>query len=56
MDSTNWWRKAQEIRTLSLCNHLTYPECLEIMVKRYKRWQRTIRDTGQGTLFPNEEI
>ena len=44
VDSTNWWRDAMTLRTIPACAHLTYGECLEIVVKRYIRWQRTIQD------------
>lgn len=44
VDSTNWWRDAMGLRTLNQLSHLTYGECLEIVVKRYQRWQRTIKD------------
>lgn len=44
VDSTNWWRDAMKLRTLPDTKHLTYGECLEIVVKRYQRWERTIRD------------
>jgi hypothetical protein len=43
VDSNNWWKDAMKIRTQYLMDHLTYGECLEIMVKRYQRWQRVIR-------------
>lgn len=44
VDSTNWWRDAMLVRTVPLCQHLTYGECLEIVVKRYQRWKRVIRE------------
>lgn len=44
VDSTNWWRDAMALRTRSQLSHLTYGECLEIIVKRYKRWQRVIKE------------
>jgi hypothetical protein len=44
VDSTNWWRDAMKLRTISDLDHLTYGECLEIIVKRYQRWTRTIID------------
>lgn len=43
VDSTNWWRDAMKLRTLPDLAHLTYGECLEILVKKYQRWTRTIR-------------
>jgi hypothetical protein len=44
VDSTNWWRDAMKLRTLPDTAHLTYGECLDVVVKRYVRWQREIRD------------
>lgn len=44
VDSTNWWRDAFTLRTKNELSHLTYAECLEIVVKRYKRWSRIIRE------------
>lgn len=44
VDSTNWWRDAMRIRTIPDLAHLNYGECLEIIVKRYQRWQRAIDD------------
>lgn len=44
VDSTNWWRDAMKLRTLPDTAHLTYGECLEIVVKRYQRWTREIRE------------
>ena len=37
MDSTNWFRDAMAIRSRAALQHLTYGECLDIIVKRYKR-------------------
>lgn len=49
VDSTNWWRDAMMItRDMPW---LTYGEALEIVVKRYKRWSRTIRDVDETGLF-----
>jgi hypothetical protein len=42
VDSTNWWRDAFALRVKNELSHLTYAECLEIIVKRYKRWDRVI--------------
>jgi hypothetical protein len=42
VDSTNWWRDALDLRMLKDLQHLTYGECLEIIVKRYQRWERKI--------------
>ena len=54
VDSTNWWRDAMDLRTLPALAHLTYGECLEIIVKRYQRWHRVIRDDVQTPLFPED--
>lgn len=55
VDSTNWWRDAMALRNITMLEHLTYGECLEIVVKRYQRWTRSIRDERQPsrTLFPD---
>jgi len=42
VDSTNWWRDAMKLRTIPDLAHLTYGECLELVVKRYQRWDRQI--------------
>lgn len=56
-DSTNWWRDGMKLRTFPDLGHLTYGECLEIVVKRYVRWQRVIRDPQQeADLFSGLEI
>lgn len=44
VDSTNWWRDAMKLRTINGLQHLTYGECLDIVVKRYKRETRTIEE------------
>jgi hypothetical protein len=46
-DSTNWWRDAMRIRSISELSHLNYGECLEIVVKRYQREGRTIKAAEQ---------
>lgn len=54
VDSNNWWMDAQKLRTLPDTKHLHYGECLEIVVKRYQRWDRGIEDASQSseaTLF-----
>lgn len=51
VDSTNWWKDALDIRSNPLTKHLTPGECLEIVVKRYKRWDRVIKDVNQAGLF-----
>lgn len=47
VDSNNWWMDAQKLRTIPDLAHLTYGECLEIVVKRYQRWERRIVDAGE---------
>ena len=37
MDSTNWWRDALMLSSVNEIKHLTPAECLDIIVKRYKR-------------------
>ena len=59
VDSTNWWRDAMKLRTIPDLQHLTYGECLEIVVKRYQRWTRTIKDrseTVEASLFDREGV
>jgi len=52
VDSTNWWRDAMKLRTMPDTSHLTYGECLEIVVKRYQRWERKIiEQRKEKTLF-----
>ncbi len=54
VDSTNWWRDGMMLR--KKLPWLTYGECLELVVKRYQRWQRTIRDqTSEAGLFDELE-
>jgi hypothetical protein len=55
MDSTNWWRDGMRVRTQ--LPWLTYGECLEIVVKRYRRCGRDLEAEGVGaqtTLFSEE--
>lgn len=47
VDSTNWWRDAMKLRTFTDLEHLTYGECLEIVVKKYKRWNRKIEAASE---------
>lgn len=54
-DSTNWWRDAMKLRTLPDTAHLTYGECLEIVVKRYQRWRRTVKAGKSTPLFGDME-
>jgi hypothetical protein len=52
VDSTNWWRDAMALRARAGLDFLTYGECLEIIVKRYKRWKRVVKDVmEEPTLF-----
>ena len=54
VDSTNWWRDAMDLRVVNHLKHLTYGECLEIVVKRYERWNREIKQPSkeiQSCLF-----
>lgn len=44
VDSTNWFKDAMKLRVLPGLDHLTYGECLDIVVKRYQRWTRRIID------------
>jgi len=55
VDSTNWWRDAMKLRNVECLSHLTYGECLEIVVKRYQRWSRTIVDPVKSNNLFDEE-
>jgi hypothetical protein len=44
VDSTNWWRDAMALR--KDLPWLTYGECLELIVKRYIRWNRIVIDAA----------
>lgn len=58
IDSTNWFRDAMKLRSLPLLDHLTYGECMEIMVKRYQRWKRQVAKPLDGpvsSIRPFEE-
>ena len=46
VDSTNWWRDAMKYRRDF--PFLTYGECLDLVVKRYRRWEREIEDVEEG--------
>jgi hypothetical protein len=55
VDSTNWFRDAWQILGDPKTRHLTPAEAVEIVVKRYRRWERVVRDeTGQNSLFDAE--
>ena len=49
VDSTDWWREALSIG--GDFPWLTHGEALEIVVKRYKRWKRTITESRQTELW-----
>lgn len=50
VDSTNWWRDAMKLR--QKLPWLTYGECLDLMIRKYQRWTRQIRDIeSTGGLF-----
>lgn len=55
-DSTNWFRDAMNLRAMPQLAHLTYGECLDIIVKRYVRWKRVITESSavEATLFDTE--
>ena len=46
VDSTNWWRDAMQLKTIGHLKHLSYGECLEIVIKRYQRWNRTVKENS----------
>lgn len=48
VDSTNWWRDALGLKVDSKLKHLTHAECLEIIVKRYKRSGKKIESSLQN--------
>jgi hypothetical protein len=51
VDSTNWWRDAMGLRKNLPWLH--YGECLDLVIKRYKRETRQIRiaESSQASLF-----
>lgn len=51
VDSTNWWRDAMALRNIPQLKHLHYGECLEIIIKRYQRWKRTLKDGSKSEAF-----
>lgn len=56
VDSSNWFRDAMDMRQVRELAHLTYGECLAIVVKRYQRWERAIADpAAQPSLFDAQE-
>lgn len=44
VDSTNWLHQMLELKGMCQLEHLTTGECLDIIVKRYQRWEREIRE------------
>jgi hypothetical protein len=51
VDSTNWWRDAMKLR--QQLPWLTYGECLDLIIKRYQRWTRTIREPNESASLFN---
>lgn len=51
MDSTNWWRDALMLSSVTEIKHLTPAECLEIVVKRYRRTMPEKKLTDTLDLF-----
>ena len=49
MDSTNWWRDGFLYKTM--LPHLTYGECLDIVVKRYQRESFKKSEVAEKLLF-----
>lgn len=45
-DSTNWFRDAWQYK--NALPFLTPAECVELVVKRYQRWRRVVRDPQQS--------
>lgn len=43
VDSTGWVREAMALRTNPQTAHLNLGECIEVVVKRYQRFKRTIQ-------------
>jgi hypothetical protein len=41
-----------KLRTIPDLSHLTYGECLAIVVKRYQRWERAIERPGRDSEMP----
>lgn len=54
VDSTNWWRDAMKLR--QQLSWLTYGECLDLMIRKYQRWNRQIKDVESSnvSLFSEE--
>lgn len=56
VDSTNWFRDALDLNALPLCRHLTPGECVEIVVKRYRREGRMKARAGDSLALPLEGL
>jgi hypothetical protein len=58
IDSTNWWRDVTKLLSHPNTAHLTPGEALDIIVSRYRRFDRKVRerDETQGSLFDAEEV
>lgn len=55
MDSTNWWRDALMLSSVNEIKHLTPAECLDIIVKRYKRHIPNQTPKPKLDLFENDK-
>ena len=54
LDSTNWFRDAFKLRVSPMTAHLTPAECVEVVVKRYRREGRDVTPAVQTpSLFEN---
>jgi hypothetical protein len=51
VDSTNWFRDAFKLRVSPLTSHLTPAECVEVVVKRYRREGRAVKRDAPADLF-----
>lgn len=51
-DSTNWFRDAMDLRVMKQLQHLTYGETLDIVIKRYVREQRDLKNKGPESTSP----
>jgi hypothetical protein len=55
-DSTNWFRDAFKLRISALTSHLTPAECVEVVVKRYRRDGRQVGGSPAApSLFDAED-
>jgi hypothetical protein len=53
VDSTNWWRDGMDVR--QRFPWLTYGEALEIVVKRYQRWERMVEEEQATAVLPQRD-